>query len=222
MKKATLDTIFTEKVIAIVRGIPRAQIAPLAQALLDGGLCCMEITFDQSGEGDRETTEAIRLLTEQFGQRLCLGAGTVMTVEEVRLAKAAGARYIISPNTNAQVIRETNRLDMVSIPGAMTPTETAFAWDCGADIVKLFPAGVLGAAYVQALKAPLRHIPVTAVGGITPQNIGAFLRAGAIGAGVGGKLVSAELAASGQFERITELARQYAAAVREEALCRNN
>jgi 2-dehydro-3-deoxyphosphogluconate aldolase/(4S)-4-hydroxy-2-oxoglutarate aldolase len=111
------------------------------------------------------------------------------------------------------VIRETKRLGKVSIPGAMTPTEAAFAYSCGADIVKLFPAGILGSAYVKAVKAPLKHIPVTAVGNVNVDNCAEFIKAGAVGVGVGGSLVSAKLVDEGRFDEITATAQAYVKAL---------
>ena len=145
---------------------------------------------------------------------MCVGAGTVMTVEQVRQAAEAGAEYMISPNVDEEVTRETKRLGKVSIPGAMTPTEAAFAYKCGADIVKLFPAGLLGAAYIKAVKAPLKHIPVTAVGNVNVDNCAEFIKAGAVGVGVGGSLVSAKLVDEGRFDEITATAQAYVAALR--------
>lgn len=215
MEHVVLDKILKTKVIAIVRGISCSQIGALAAAIRDGGLCCMEVTFDHgSKEGIENTLDSIRLLKTQFGNTLCIGAGTVLSAEEVRQAQEAGAGYIISPNTDEFVIRETKRLGLVSIPGAMTATEIAYANQCGADLVKVFPAGVLGTDYIKAIRAPLNHISLTAVGGITVQNAPAFLKAGAVGVGVGGNLVSPTLVAEGRFDQITQTAREYADAVR--------
>lgn len=212
MSHPVLETILESKVIAIVRGISSGQIADLARAIRAGGLRCIEVTFDHAAPGGLEDTlAAIRILRDTD---MCVGAGTVMSPEEVRLAKEAGASYIISPNTDPAVIRETKSLGMVSIPGAMTPSEAAWAWSLGADLVKLFPAGVLGPAYIKALKAPLKQIPVTAVGGVTPENTPEFLAAGCVGVGVGGNLVSPRLASEGRWEEITAAARAYAEAVR--------
>ena len=111
------------------------------------------------------------------------------------------------------VIRETKKLDKISIPGAMTPTEAAFAYKCGADIVKMFPAGVLGPAYIKAVKAPLKHIPLTAVGGISPENCVDFIKAGCVGVGCGGNLVSPKLVTEGKFDEITKVAQAYTAAL---------
>ena len=215
MAQSVLEKIIEGKIIAIVRGIPSTKILGLASALERGGVSCIEVTFDQTGEEKaQDTLASIRAIREELGDRMCVGAGTVMTVEQVRQAAEAGAEYMISPNVDEAVIGETKRLGKVSIPGAMTPTEAAFAHKCGADIVKLFPAGLLGAAYIKAVKAPLKHIPVTAVGNVTVENCAEFIRAGAVGVGVGGSLVSATLVDEGKFDEITATARAYVAALR--------
>lgn len=214
MSQAVLDKILEDKIIAIVRGIPSSQIVSLAAALEKGGVTCMEVTFDQSSEEKaRDTLVAIRAIKEALGDRMCVGAGTVMTAEQVRQAVEAGAEYMISPNVDEEVIRETKRLDKVSIPGAMTPTEAAFAYKCGADIVKMFPAGLLGVDYIRAVKAPLKHIPLSAVGNVTVENCAQFLEAGAVGIGVSGNLVSKKLVEEGRFDEITATAKAYVAAL---------
>ncbi|MCD8242028.1 MAG: bifunctional 4-hydroxy-2-oxoglutarate aldolase/2-dehydro-3-deoxy-phosphogluconate aldolase, partial [Lachnospiraceae bacterium] len=171
MAQEVLDKILEGKIIAIVRGISSEKIVALATAMEKGGINCIEVTFDQTSEaGKQNTLAAIRNIKEQLGDRVCVGAGTVMTAEQVRMAVEAGAEYMISPGTNEEVLRETKRLGKISIPGAFTATEAAHAYACGADIVKIFPAGTVGASYIKALKAPLKHIPMTAVGGVNPQN----------------------------------------------------
>jgi 2-dehydro-3-deoxyphosphogluconate aldolase / (4S)-4-hydroxy-2-oxoglutarate aldolase len=206
----TLNRIKDGKVIAIVRGIPSTSIVDLVNALLAGGVSCVEVTFDQSStEKTKDSLKAISTIQKTFGDKVAVGAGTIMTVEQVHQAVEAGAEYIISPNINEAVIRETKKLGKVSIPGGCTPTEVANAYEYGADIVKLFPAGVLGAGYVKALKAPLKHIPLTAVGGVSPDNCRSFIEAGAIGVGCGGKLVSQKLVSEGKFDEITATARAY-------------
>jgi len=218
MTQTVLEHIFAGKIIAIVRGIRSSKMIGLAKALERGGIPCIEVTFDQSDEeGVKDTLRGIEAIRASLGERVCIGAGTVMTPEQVRQAVEAGAEYIISPNVDEAVIRETKRLGKVSIPGAMTATETAFAYQCGADIVKLFPAGVLGARYIKALKAPFKHIPVTAVGNVTVDNCAEFIKAGAIGVGVGGNLVSPKLVDEGRFDEITSMAKAYVEALNYEA-----
>lgn len=214
MSQVVLDKIVAGKIVAIVRGISSTKIVNLAAALEKGGVNCIEVTFDQSSEEKaKDTLAAIRAIKEAMGDKVCVGAGTVMTPEQVRQAVEAGAEYMISPNVDEDVIRETKRLDKVSIPGAMTPTEVAFAYKCGADIVKMFPAGILGAGYIKAVKAPLKHIPVTAVGNVNVDNCAEFIKAGAVGVGVGGSLVSAKLVDEGKFDEITATAKAYVEAL---------
>ena len=166
-------------------------------------------------ESQTVTLDAIANIKKEMGDQVCVGAGTVMTVEQVRLAAEAGAEYMISPNTEPEVIYATKQLGKVSIPGAMTPTEVAYAYQCGADIVKMFPAGILGPGYIKAVKAPLKHVPVTAVGGVNAKNCVEFFKAGASGVGVGGNLVSPELVNAGRFDEITALALEYTNALKE-------
>lgn len=210
MSQETLDRIYSGKIIAIIRGIASDNIVELVEAMLAGGVDCAEVTFDQSStEAARDTLVSIRRICDHFGDKVCVGAGTVMSPEQVRQAAEAGAKYIISPNVDPAVIAETKKLGLVSIPGAMTPTEAAWAYSLGGDIIKLFPAGNLGASYIKALKAPLKHIPVTAVGGVNAKNCTEFFKAGVIGIGVGGNLVSKELVESRNFAAITAAAKEY-------------
>lgn len=209
-----MERLRAEKIIAIVRGVSSEQILPLARALLDGGISMMELTFDQSKpETWQDTCAGIRRLAEEFSGALLPGAGTVLTLEQLSLAREAGARYIISPDTDEGVIRETKKLGLCSFPGAFTPTEVVRAWKAGADAVKLFPASNLGAEYVKALRAPLSHIPLLAVGGVTAENAGEFIACGCAGVGVGGGLANKKWIAEGAFDKITALAREYGKAV---------
>ena len=211
-----LATIQKEKVIAIARCVPAAEIVKLAGAILEGGLSLMEVTFDHSRpDGIKNTLASIEMLNRELGGRMNVGAGTVLTPEQVRQAADAGAKYIISPDMREEVICQTKKLGLISIPGAMTPTEVRKAYDTGADPVKLFPASILGPAYIKSIRGPLPFIPLLATGGINPGNIGQYLAAGAAGAGVGGNLVSVELVRKGDFEAIAAVAREYVEAVQE-------
>ena len=202
------------RIIAIVRGQRPENLMPLAEALARGGVDLMEITFQQGKPSTwQETLEGIREISAQYGDQLLCGAGTVMHVEQVRLAHEAGAKYIISPNVDEDVIRETVALDIVSLPGAMTPTEIVAAYAYGANAVKVFPLGCLGSDYLRALRGPLGHIPLMAVGGVNEHNAAEFLHAGAVGLGIGGSLVDSVLVAAGKFEEITQIARSYRAVV---------
>jgi len=210
MREAILQQILDQKLIAIVRGLAGEQIVPLARALLAGGISLIEVTFDQADPASfMRTAQAISAIREACGEAVSPGAGTVMTTQQLRMARDAGAGFIISPNADAAVIAETRAMGLVSLPGCMTPTECAAAHSCGADFIKIFPAGVLGPDYIRALKAPLCHLRFLAVGGVDVSNIPEFLRAGAVGFGVGGSLVDQKLIAAGRFSEITELAGAY-------------
>lgn len=213
--KQIMETLTEGRIIAIVRGISSEKICALAQALFAGGIHMMEVTFDQTRPDSwQDTCRAIELIGREFQGKILPGAGTVLIREQVMLARDAGAKYIISPDVNEEVIRETKRLNLASFPGAMTPTEIAAAWRYGADAVKVFPAGKLGPDYIKAIRAPLKQIPLLAVGGVSEKNAGDFIRAGCLGVGVGGLLVDAERVRRGEMDAITELAREYGRAVK--------
>ena len=204
-----LQQIQEKRIIAIIRGVSSKDILETAKALIAGGVRLMEITFDHTSEaGMQNTLDCFDILTKELGGEILMGAGTVLTPEEVELACEHGAKYIISPNTDEAVIRRTKELGLVSMPGALTPTEVVLAKNYGADIVKLFPAGDLGIGYIKSVKAPLAHISVSAVGGVNENNIGDFAKAGVDGFGIGSNLVSAKIVAAGDFARITETAKK--------------
>lgn len=215
MSKDAYNVILKEKVVAIVRGFDPETVLELAKAYVSGGIRCIEVTFDQtSTQNQKRTADTIRLLKDTLGDDICVGAGTVMTVEQVRMAAEAGAEYMISPNVDKDVIRETKRLGMISIPGAMTPSEIAAAYKMGADIIKLFPANEVGLSYIKAIKAPLKHIPIMATGGVRPANAADYLAAGSSALGVGGDLVNKIWIAAGEFDKIAQAAKAYVEAVK--------
>ena len=206
--------ILKEKLIVILRGIPKDCLEDVSKAVIRGCVKLMEVTFNQKSQDPiLELTTQLETIREAVGDQLCLGAGTVLTIEQVEAAYRAGAKYIISPNSSMEVIRRTKELGMVSIPGAMTPTEIANAWQWGADIIKLFPADDLGCHYIKNVKAPLSHIPLLATGGVNPDTIPLFLEAGAVGVGTGISIAKPELIAARDFDGIADLARAHVEAV---------
>ncbi|MCI8683641.1 MAG: bifunctional 4-hydroxy-2-oxoglutarate aldolase/2-dehydro-3-deoxy-phosphogluconate aldolase [Lachnospiraceae bacterium] len=215
-REEIIQNVYDNKIIAIVRGMEPEHCVNLARALYEGGINMVEITFNQKSTDHFEaTTKAIRAISEELSEQVMVGAGTVLTKEQVDLAKEAGALYIITPSTNPEVIRYAKEQGMVTMPGAMTPSEIAAAYEAGADFVKIFPVGNLGAAYIKAVKAPMSHIPVLAVGGVNEKNVAEFIKAGAIGAGVGGNLVNAQWIQNGEFDKITALAREFVTNAKE-------
>lgn len=215
MKQKVTQAIDQYKIIAIVRGIAAEQCTAVAQALYDGGIRLMEITYDQKNPDSWEdTAKVIGTIAKDFADKMYVGAGTVTCTELVELTHHYGGQFIISPDVNPDVIQRTCQLGMVSIPGALTPTEAMIAHRAGADFVKLFPAGELGVGYLKAVKAPLSHIDMLVVGGIDENNIGAFLSAGACGAGIGSNLVNRKLVDAGDYKTITEVAKKLVAATK--------
>lgn len=213
MRKQVMEAIEKEKLIVIVRGVEKEKLLPLCEAMYAGGIRLLEITYDASGKvTSEETAENIRMLSEAFAGRMYIGAGTVLNEKQVELTKNAGGSFIISPNTKEAVIQKTVALDMVSMPGALTPTEIEAAHEYGADFVKLFPVANLGPDYVKAVKAPLSHIKLTAVGGINEENMPVYLKAGVSGFGIGTNIVDKKLIAQEDWTAVTALAKKYVAA----------
>lgn len=216
MRETVLEWVAREKVVAIVRGAESSVCTRVAEALYAGGIRLMEITYDQrSPESWEDTAAAIGQTARRVEGRMLVGAGTVTEPGLVELTHRAGGCFIISPDTNEAVIRRTRELDMVSMPGAMTPTEILTAHRAGADFVKLFPAAGLGPAYLRAVCAPLSHVKIMVVGGIDEKNVGAFLAAGAAGAGVGGNLANQQWIRDGAWDKITQAAQLLTGAVRQ-------
>ena len=206
----TFDKILAGGIITIIRGLSPDCAEKTVEAIHAGGLHLAEITFDQTAP-PKVTADIIRTLSRQFEGKVLIGAGTVMTLEQLHAAYNAGAAYIISPNADSSVIRETKRLGLLSMPGAYTATEVARCYAEGADIVKVFPSDSAGPGYIKALRGPLHHIPLAAVGGVNLDNIRDFFDAGARCVGIGYNIVSKQAVQAGDFDRIRLLAAAYAA-----------
>ncbi len=217
MREQVINSVKNEKLIVIVRGVEKEKLIPLAEAMYDGGIRLLEITFSANGKvSDEETAENIKMLSEHFEGRMFIGAGTVLSEKQVELTKNAGGKFIISPDTNGNVIKKARELDMVSMPGALTPSEVQAAHSYGADFVKLFPVCSLGSEYVKAIKAPLSHIDMLAVGGIHDGNMAEYLKAGVSGFGIGSNIIDKKALSEDNYKAITELAKKYVAVVKGE------
>ncbi|MBQ9784970.1 MAG: bifunctional 4-hydroxy-2-oxoglutarate aldolase/2-dehydro-3-deoxy-phosphogluconate aldolase [Clostridia bacterium] len=215
-RDSVIARIEAEKLIAIVRGIKKEHLIDTAEAMYAGGVRLLEITYQANGAvSDEETADGIRMLKSHFGERMSIGAGTVLSERQAELTAAAGGEFIISPDANADVIRKTRALGLVSIPGALTPTEAQAAHRAGADFVKLFPITSLGVPYVKALRAPLSHIKFLAVGGVDEHNMKDYLAAGICGFGIGSNIVNKKMIESGDFVGVTALAQTFLQALKE-------
>jgi 2-dehydro-3-deoxyphosphogluconate aldolase/(4S)-4-hydroxy-2-oxoglutarate aldolase len=197
-------------VVAVVRSPDSQQLVEVARALADGGVTVVEITMSVPGSLD-----VLRQVRQALGERVLLGAGTVLDAETARAVLLAGAEYVVAPTVNLDVIRLCRRYDKLVMPGAFTPTEILTAWEAGADIVKVFPAEVVGPAYFKALRGPLPQVRLMPTGGVDVTTAAAFLKAGACCLGIGGQLVEPRAVAERNFDRIRDLARQYVAIVKQ-------
>lgn len=218
MREQVIREIENNKIIVIVRNVKREQLIDLAQAMYDGGIRLLEITYSAKGDvSDEETAQNIQILAERFRDRMFIGAGTVLNEKQVELTYKAGGQFVISPDTCPEVICKTRSFNMASIPGSLTPTEMQIAYKNGADFVKIFPITDLGTGYLKAVKAPLSHLKFLAVGGIDENNIRDYLEAGACGVGIGSNIVDKELLKNNDYAAIMSLAKKYVFAATRKA-----
>ena len=211
-----LEYIKKRRIVAIVRGLSPEYLVRLGHAFEEGGIGLMEVTYNQTApETWKDTAKGIEAVEEEFGERLLVGAGTVITLEQVSMTYNAGGHYLVTPTTQPEIIRAGKALGLGLYPGALTPTEILTAYEAGADAVKVFPASSLGPGYIKAILAPLSHIPLMAVGGVNEKNAADFIKAGCVGLGVGGNLVNKEWIKNGEWDKITALAKEFRKAVAE-------
>lgn len=205
-----LDRVLDGGIVAIIRAPSGEQLVDVARALHAGGIDVIEVTFTVPGVLDiiRETREAL-------GDQVLLGAGTVLDPESARAALLAGAEFIVSPVVNTDVIAMCRRYDRICMPGAFTPTEVLTAWEAGAEVVKVFPADVGGPNYLKALHGPLPQVRLMPTGGVDLQTLPDFVGAGACAVGLGSALVEKEAVASGNMDRIRQLATEYVRLMRQ-------
>ena len=209
MREDIVKKVEEKKIIAIIRGLSVEQAIKTAKALYDGGIELIEVTFNQKFPNRfSETADAIAEIRKNC-KGVSVGAGTVLTTEQVDIARKAGAEFIISPDADEKVIRYTVQKGLVSIPGAYTATEIKKAHNAGADFVKIFPCLDGATKYIKAIRAPLSHIKLLAVGGVNVDNAKGFIDAGAVGIGVGSSLVNKEFIKNGEYEKLTALATQF-------------
>lgn len=209
-REEMIQAVMDHKLIAIMRGVEKGQAALVAEALFRGGIRCLEVTFNQRhGLHCSHTREIISDLNQRFGSRMHIGAGTVMSVEQVQAAYEGGASFILAPNVNRSVIEEAGRLQMASIPGALTPSEIADAYAYGASLVKLFPAGDMGISYCKSVMSPINHIPMIAVGGIDKENLSEYLQIGFTGVGISSGLIDKGMISKERYEELEILAKQF-------------
>jgi 2-dehydro-3-deoxyphosphogluconate aldolase/(4S)-4-hydroxy-2-oxoglutarate aldolase len=194
------------RVVAILRRTEAALAVETAEALLAGGISVIEVTLNTPG-----ALEMLRAMRDAVGDRAVLGAGTVLDIAAADEALDAGAAFIVSPHTDIELVHEMAGRGVPCIPGAFTATEVFSAWRAGASVVKLFPAGPVGASYLKDLRGPLSDIPLLPTGGVTLDNAATYIAAGAWGLGLGSALVAPDLVAGRRFDELTRRAAAFAA-----------
>jgi 2-dehydro-3-deoxyphosphogluconate aldolase/(4S)-4-hydroxy-2-oxoglutarate aldolase len=205
----SLQRVLDLGLVAIIRAPSAEQLVPVAEALCEGGIDIIEVTFTVPG-----AAQVIADIRRTLGDRILLGAGSLLDTETARTALLAGAEFIVAPTVNLDVIRLCHRYDKAVMPGAFTPTEVLTAWEAGADIVKIFPADIGGPGHLGALKGPLPQVRMMPTGGVDLDTLPAFIAAGACAVGLGSALVEKDALAAGNTDRIRSLARQYVERIR--------
>jgi 2-dehydro-3-deoxyphosphogluconate aldolase/(4S)-4-hydroxy-2-oxoglutarate aldolase len=204
-KETVLSSMRDIGIVPVVRTPSAESAIKSIEAIYAGGIRAAEITMTVPG-----AVKALEAVADRFGDKIVLGAGTVLDPETARICMLAGAEFFVTPALNLKTIEMAKRYSKVICPGALTPTEVLTAWEAGADIVKIFPCGnVGGPKYIKALKGPFPHIEMIPTGGVNLETAGEFLKAGACAVAVGGELVDAKTIAEGKYEVFEQRARQY-------------
>ena len=203
-REEALKAIIDVGVMAVIRLNSSSQLQAVAEAIQEGGIQAIEFTMTTPGALD-----TLKEAAKNLNENTILGAGTVLDAETARAAILAGAKFIVAPNLNLEVIATAHRYSVAVIPGALTPTEIITAWEAGADVVKIFPASIGGPELIKALHGPLPHFKMIPTGGVDLNTVAAFIKAGSDAVAVGGNLVDKEVIIRGEFDKITNLAKQY-------------
>ena len=204
-----LREIESSGVVAVIRMQKADQLRAVIDALLEGGVRALELTMTVPG-----AIGLIEELAKDLPGEFQLGAGTVLDTETARQVILAGAKYIVAPTLNLDVITLCHRYDVAIMPGCFTPTEILTAWQAGADLIKVFPATALGPSYFKDVRAPLPQVRLMPTGGVTMENAGEWIKAGAVAIGVGSALVDTKAIAAGNFAQITKNAKSLIESVR--------
>lgn len=203
-RHSDLTQVLDRGAVAIIRAPSGELLVDVSKAIYAGGLDVIEVTFTVPG-----VLDILTQVKRELGDKILLGAGTVLDTETARAAILAGAEFIVTPTVNTDVIELCNRYDKLIMTGAFTPTEVLTAWEAGADIIKVFPAFVGGPAYLKALHGPLPQIPLMPTGGVDLETLPAYLKAGACAVGLGSSLVTKQMVESGDLEGIQKLTAEY-------------
>lgn len=209
-KEQALHILLESGLVAVIRKPSLEQYEAIGKALADGGVGALEVTMETPGALDM-----IKQLKKVLGDKVLVGAGTVLNADMANQAIDAGSDFVFSPNFDEDTVKTTIARGKISIPGVMTPTEILNAHHTGADLVKVFPASVLGARYFKELQGPLGHIKMMPTGGVGLDNVQEFIKNGAVAVGVGGSLMDKQALAANNYDVLTENARKLIEKIRE-------
>ncbi len=208
-KAEVLEKVKALGVLAVIRGPSPDLTVKMVQALIEGGVTGIEITYSTPNAED-----VVRILANRFGDEILLGMGTLTKPEQAECAQDAGARFLVSPVCDPALVKSMIATGLLTMAGAMTPTEVLQAYNLGTDVVKIFPGSLGGPAYVKALKGPFPYIPMMPTGGVSSSNVGDWFKAGVVAVGAGSELCPPQLAKEGKFEEITKLATEFVQVVK--------
>lgn len=206
-----LNQISESGIVAVIRGATKDNIIPIAKALSEGGVKALELTVETP-----KILSLVEMVADEMKDHAIVGVGTVLDPETARASIMAGAKFVFSPVVNVETIKMTKRYGVLSVPGAFTPTEILTAYENGADLIKVFPANIVGPGYFKDVHGPMPHIPLMPTGGINVSNVGSYIKAGAIAAGVGSTLVNTKAVIDEAYlTNLTKLASQFVSEVRK-------
>lgn len=199
---------YESKVIVVCRGIAEEEIVKVATALSEGGIRFMEVPFNQADPtGFSSTARKIKAVREALGDKMHVGAGTVITTEQFEMAREAGAEIIVSPTLEEDVIIATKKAGLISMPGCATPSEMTRAYKLGADLIKLFPSSIVNLKVIKEISVPLNHIPLVCFGGVNADNVEEVLSMGVVGVGMASSILDKEALKTKDYSKITALAK---------------
>ncbi|GEL77793.1 bifunctional 4-hydroxy-2-oxoglutarate aldolase/2-dehydro-3-deoxy-phosphogluconate aldolase [Tenuibacillus multivorans] len=210
MKEDHLRKIKESGIVAVVRQIDPDKVHHVIDAIVEGGVAGIEVTVDSE-----QAFDVIREAKKRLGDRAVVGAGTVLDGHAAYRAIESGAEFIFAPTLKRETLEVANRYGKIAIPGVFTPTEILQAYEWGADIVKIFPASVLGPKFIKDVRGPLGHIDMMPTGGVNVDNVGEFIQAGACAAGIGGSLLKKDLIQQEEYEQLKTLAQDFVKQVKQ-------
>ena len=207
-KKLVLEKVQNLGVLAVIRGPSPELTVKMVEALVKGGVTGIEITYSTPN-----AEEVVRTLAGQFGESIILGMGTLTKPEQALTAKAAGANFLVSPMSETELVKAMVATGLLTMAGALTPTEVFHAYSLGTDVVKIFPGSVGGPSYIKALKGPFPYIPMMPTGGVSAGNVADWFAAGVVAVGAGSELCPPQLAKEGKFDEISKKAAEFIAVI---------